>query len=1213
MNTSTHFIGFRNTSKQIAAFCGGYSKTLFTFLILFLSCGVWGQTYTDNATSYSGSWANNSNNSSPTGGFGNWTISPGANSGVFIGNPSGDGMGTTGIGTTAFAMYATGSGYCSASRGVSGGMQVGDKLTFYWAMNYDAGAGSKGFDLKSNNTTIFNVNNTGSATITTTNGQAFTAYGTTPMLVSVIRISSSSYSFNMSARDGGTAYSTTISSSSSIDLLNFYIGNQNNSAGQKNIYFNAFSLIKPQYRSKATGNWDTASTWEISTDGGVSWGNASSAPNSIYDKITIQNIHTVTLTSDITVNTIIINGTLNCLNYTLNIASSGLFTNNGTFTQGTGTVNFVGAGTVNGTVATTFKNLTMNSGTITISTAPTLDGVLTINGGALSAAPKYTANSTLFYNSTYTRYNEWNAIGVGTLGTTAGYPNHVTINLGTFTVLNGDAGTARAMAGNLTVNTGATFTTGALTSIVTVGGNLITNGTGSVSMSSTNSNLNVSGDISNQGSISLSTATGRLKATNLTNTGTITLSSAIGGDLELTGNLIDNATFNANSRAIFFTGSGVQDVSGTGVFNIDYIVSSKSAGRIRMLTDLLCEGPNGGNAITLTNSTDILDLNGYSLTLGKSGVSSNFSGSGSIRTNLNSNIVIAGNFNTNSIKFDQTNPGTTNVLKNLTLNANSSVTLGNALNITAGSTPGVLSLGASATLTTGGNLTLKSDTNGTARVSEVGAGGSITGNVTVERYIPGKRAWRALTAPLKGSTNNSIFYNWQNNGSVSSGVGVELWGPGGTGSAGNNTSTSGLSYGPGTSIKQYGNGWSDVTDTKTTSLFTSNGNNAYMVFVTGGYGSGNISSGFADTTLKSTGQLITGSVSYTGLSSTYHTLIGNPYACPIHPSSIVNGATNLFTNVWVWDPALGTNGGYVNYDGSLGAGTYSSSGGSYPNNTIAIQSGQAFFVRAASGTGSLTLTESMKSSSISNTFRNSNSNMASIFRVGFLKQTATDWMPLDGCIAGFYEGANAEADEADGKKMINTGENIGFLRNAVNLSSEHYPLVTTQDIMYLKVWNTQQAHYKLKLNTEEFTMVGVEAYLQDLYTGTSQQLNLDGSVQDYEFDVDPTVSASSGNRFRIVFTNTALAVTHPEQGQLSIYPNPATGGKVTVSLPTGSFEGCSYELINVLGQVVREDQLENGTSSQVSIPITGLPNSWYALRIIKENSVVYQGKLIIKN
>jgi len=959
------------------------------------------------------------------------------------------------------------------------------------------------------------------------------------------------------------------------------------------------------FRSKNTGDWTSVATWQSSPNNSY-WVNSSLVPDGNSSNIAIQNGHIITLVSDVNAKSLTIAGTISCSVYTLNIASSGSFTNNGIFTQGTGTVNFAGAGTVNGTVATTFKNFTINSGTITISTVPTIDGVLTINGGAMSAAPKYTANSTLFYNSTYTRFNEWNANGIGTLGSTPGYPNHVTINSGTFTVLNGDAGTARALAGNLTINSGATFTTGAVNAIITCGGNLITNGTGSINMSNTNSNLNVVGNIINAGTISLASATGRLKATNLTNTGSITLSTASGGDLELTGNLIDNATFNANTRAVFFTGTGVQDISGSGVFNIDYIVSNKPSGSIRMLTDLLCEGPNGGNATTLTNSTDILDLNGYSLTLGKSGVTSSISGSGFLKGNLNSFITIAGNFNTNSIKFDQSTPGTTNVLKNLTLNTNSSVTLGNALNITAGSTPGVLSVGASATLTTGGNLTLKSDQYGTARVSEVGTGGAITGNVTVERYIPGKRAWRALTAPLKGSANNSIFYNWQNNGTSTSGVGVELWGPSGTGSEGN-----GLASGPGASIKQYGNGWSDVTDTKTTSLFTTNGNNAYMVFVTGGYGSGNISSGFADTTLKSTGQLITGPVSYSGLSSTFHTLIGNPYACPIHPSSIVSGATNLFTNVWVWDPALSTNGGYVNYDGSLGAGTYSSSGGSYTNSTIAIQSGQAFFLRAASGTGSLTLTESMKSSSVSNTFRNSN--MASIFRVGFLKQTATDWMPLDGCIAGFYEGANAAADDADGKKMINTGENIGFVRNAVNLSSEHYPFVTAQDILYLKVWNTQQAHYKLKLNTEEFTMTGVEAWLQDLYTGTSQQLNLDGSVQDYEFDVDPTMSASSGNRFRIVFTNTALSVDTPTQGQLSIYPNPATGGKVTVSLPSGTFEGCSYELINVLGQVVRQDDINNSNSSQVLIPLTGLPNSWYALRIRKDNKVVYQGKLIINN
>jgi hypothetical protein len=508
------------------------------------------------------------------------------------------------------------------------------------------------------------------------------------------------------------------------------------------------------------------------------------------------------------------------------------------------------------------------------------------------------------------------------------------------------------------------------------------------------------------------------------------------------------------------------------------------------------------------------------------------------------------------------------------------------------------------------SVILKSDNTGDAAIGQVT--GTLNGatNVTVERYIPAKRAWRALTSPLKGS-NTTLYNSWQNGGTAVDpfNTGIELWGPNGTGSSGN-----GLATGPGCNIRQYTtSGWADVTNTQSANLFTSGSNNAYLVFVTGGFGSNNIGNGqSASTTLKATGELITGTVNYS-LSSTNHTLIGNPFASPISPELILANTANtntalLFPYLWVWNPAYNTNGGYELYDKV--AGTYS--GGNLSAGT-AIQSGQAFFVRTETAASSLTLTETMKSSSISNTFRNSNSIAPSIFRASFLKQTATDWMPLDGCIAAFYEGANQAADDADGKKMINTGENIGFVRNAVNLSSEHYPLVTAQDILSLKIWNTQQAHYKLKLNTEEFTMVGVEAWLQDLYTGTSQQLNLNGSVQEYEFDVDPTVSASSGTRFRIVFTNSALAVDTPIQGQLSIYPNPVTGGKVTVSLPTGNFEGCSYQLINVLGQVVRQDDINNSNSSQILIPLTGLPNSWYALRIIKENSVMFQGKLIIKN
>ena len=109
---------------------------------------------------------------------------------------------------------------------------------------------------------------------------------------------------------------------------------------------------------------------------------------------------------------------------TLSIGAGGTFTNNtgATFTGNTGIVNFAGAGTVNGTAAVTFSNLTINAGAVTLTTVPTINGTFTINGGNVTAAPIYTSSSTLYYNTSYGRFLEWSATGVGTIGTTAGYP-----------------------------------------------------------------------------------------------------------------------------------------------------------------------------------------------------------------------------------------------------------------------------------------------------------------------------------------------------------------------------------------------------------------------------------------------------------------------------------------------------------------------------------------------------------------------------------------------------------------------------------------------------------------------------------------------------------------------------------------------------------------------------------------------------------------------
>ena len=91
--------------------------------------------------------------------------------------------------------------------------------------------------------------------------------------------------------------------------------------------------------------------------------------------------------NDLTINTgatLVENGA-----FALNIGGgnlSGIWTNNGTFTQSTSTVTFTGTSAVSaigGTTATTFNNLVINKGSndLTVNTSPTVNGTLTFTKG----------------------------------------------------------------------------------------------------------------------------------------------------------------------------------------------------------------------------------------------------------------------------------------------------------------------------------------------------------------------------------------------------------------------------------------------------------------------------------------------------------------------------------------------------------------------------------------------------------------------------------------------------------------------------------------------------------------------------------------------------------------------------------------------------------------------------------------------------------------
>ena len=152
--------------------------------------------------------------------------------------------------------------YVNAQAEFTSAMAVGDELSFYWAINWDANGGGKGFDFKSNGTTVYTVQNSNNQNITAGGVTAESVYGTNPMLVTLKRSSQSTYEFTMTKRSSGAPYTTSITSSSAINQVNFFCGNQNEGSGQRNLYFNKLNMVK---QSGATYAWSPSSGLSATT------------------------------------------------------------------------------------------------------------------------------------------------------------------------------------------------------------------------------------------------------------------------------------------------------------------------------------------------------------------------------------------------------------------------------------------------------------------------------------------------------------------------------------------------------------------------------------------------------------------------------------------------------------------------------------------------------------------------------------------------------------------------------------------------------------------------------------------------------------------------------------------------------------------------------------------------------------------------------------
>ncbi len=534
-------------------------------------------------------------------------------------------------------------------------------------------------------------------------------------------------------------------------------------------------------------------------------------------------------------------------------------------------------------------------------------------------------------------------------------------------------------------------------------------------------------------------------------------------------------------------------------------------------------------------------------------------------------------------------------ITNLIINNSAGVVIDKAIDIT-----GKLTISAGL-LNAGNFLTLKSTSTTNASVAPVY--GSITGNVTVERYIPAKRAWRALTSPV--NTTNSIRANWQEAGTGNGINGFDIWSNvSGTGILTGGSSSSLLSY------NSSDNSWSGVTDTTTSnSLLSGSVNKPFMAFVTGPFGSNNVTSGASATTIRATGALFTGNQTYVN-TATQYTFIGNPYASPLDPALLLADTDNAAFggNIWVWD---------ANATGLNSVGTYNLfNNGTYANVTsnpaittgTQIQSGQAFFVKSTTG-GTFTIKETHKGTTFSNAvFRNNTP--AELFRVGLYKQENNEWSGRDGAMTVIL--SDAAANQAP-NKMANSTENIAFTKNGASFASNHHLPLVPSDVFNVKVWNTTSGYnYKLKINTEVFTATHLAATLEDLYTNSRTSLNLDGSPVEYPFSVTND-ALSTGNRFRIVFQNAVLGNNNPTTNGFSIVPNPVTGDSFQVNLGTLATGTYSYSICNAIGQEVANGSINSLTqNTNYEVKMSNAATGIYIMKIKGSDNSVYTAKIIKK-
>ena len=488
-----------------------------------------------------------------------------------------------------------------------------------------------------------------------------------------------------------------------------------------------------------------------------------------------------------------------------------------------------------------------------------------------------------------------------------------------------------------------------------------------------------------------------------------------------------------------------------------------------------------------------------------------------------------------------------------------------------------------------GSMVILSNATGTGSV--IDSGSTVSGNVTVQRYvgINGSGAdWRMIGFPFTTGTNIAA--------SVFSGANPYYF---------NETADDGNNYSGTGKVGETPNaGWKNLTG----NISADKG-----ILVIGNPNS--------PTTFSATGTLNTGNVNI----QLTHTVSGwnfiaNPYASNIswtHVYATTNSSpSNLDAAIYRYNPASTA---YVSY---LSGTTPAKTGNSNKLDSGIIENGAGFFVHS---TGATSLNFAETDEPITSV--TSNLPTASLFgsdvqqgKVGLDGEETTSAASIvrlnlkqEGDVYGdevvtLWGGNVPATDEFDGKYDAydlgrKTGANLSVIDDkSVSYSIFHgselkSPAVEKREVE-LKVTQLTEGNYTLSASIESPISNSNQLSIYDRYL--NQYTLLDENAKTYSFMVTSDAASKSSGRFSLVFNAKETAVTNNSNLPIILLNNP-TNNNTFILYSKNNYVQLQYQLIGNNGKILQASRFNNVQKGSVETITAEVAAGSYFIRLIGDN------------